>query len=93
MNKVFKPLKIDFAIEDKQLSNILKEKLKSITPKSLLSVYQTSNRKNDINNLNILYELIYNKLDDYKIPKDNHINRIHAQYMLNLLNLAHKQNL
>lgn len=93
MNKIFKPLKIDFTIQENYSLNFLKDKLKSITPKSLLNSYQVSNRKNDINNLNILYELIYEKLGDYKIKKDNHINRIHAQYMLNLLNLANKQNL
>lgn len=90
MNKIFKPLKIDFEIQDKKTLNFLKNKLKSVTPKSLLNSYQATNRKNDVNNLNILYDLIYNKLDNPKFPKDYHINRINAHYTLNLVTLASK---
>lgn len=85
---IFTPLKLNIGTFEKSKSGKTKEIIKSILPKEFLDTLSVRNRKNDINNLNMLYELIYNELGNKSISKDYEINRIHAQYMIKMLRLA-----
>jgi asparagine synthase (glutamine-hydrolysing) len=85
----FKPLEIAI-LKPKSESHYyanytIKSLIKSVLPQKLISEYKLrkfKNEKFDNCNMNLLYTLIYEKLEDKSIAFDYNINKIHALYLL-----------
>lgn len=88
--KLFNGFNVSISLKRTGLFNRIKPLVRLFVPPFIMQIYKKNHFKKDVNNLNILYDRIYEALNDPAADRDYVINRLFARYFLKNIGFYHE---